>query len=148
MRTCCKCGASFAPTGKVYRCPPCRKVYDRAWRERRKAEGKPVSGSRMSREYQRAYEEAYRQKPEVRERLRERARNRRSSPAERHKHIARWKVNRAVASGRLVKRPCVVCGSLRSQAHHHDYSKPLDVTWLCAIHHAAEHARAEGRADD
>lgn len=56
----------------------------------------------------------------------------------------RWKVNRAVAAGRLVKKPCAVCGSPRSQAHHQDYSRPLDVIWLCAKHHAEEHAKATG----
>lgn len=145
MRTCCKCGASFLPTGNGYRCPPCRKDYDRAWRKQRKSEGKPVSGSSMPREYHRTYEKAYRQQPEVRDRLRERARARRNDPAERHKHIARWKVNRAIASGQMVKHPCVVCGLMPAQAHHQDYSRPLDVTWLCATHHAEEHAKAEGR---
>lgn len=37
------------------------------------------------------------------------------------------------------KQPCVVCGELKVQAHHSDYSKPLDVMWLCLPHHKAWH---------
>lgn len=40
---------------------------------------------------------------------------------------------------KLKRQPCGICGDERAQAHHHDYSKPLDVTWLCAYHHAQEH---------
>lgn len=47
----------------------------------------------------------------------------------------------AVKSGRLVKSPCRDCGSLDVQAHHKDYSKPLDVIWLCGPHHREEHAK-------
>lgn len=46
-----------------------------------------------------------------------------------------WKVNNAIRSGRLVKQPCIICGSLLSEAHHADYSKPLEVEWLCRKHH-------------
>jgi hypothetical protein len=44
-------------------------------------------------------------------------------------------VNNAIRSGKLIKLPCCVCGSISSQAHHEDYSKPLDVIWVCAKHH-------------
>lgn len=45
----------------------------------------------------------------------------------------------------LEKQPCCRCGDSKAEAHHHDYSKPLDVTWLCARHHAEEH-REQRRA--
>jgi hypothetical protein len=48
---------------------------------------------------------------------------------------ATYAVNWAVRSGRLAKEPCSVCGNARSQAHHGDYSKPLEVVWLCKPHH-------------
>lgn len=48
-------------------------------------------------------------------------------------------VNNAVRDGRLRKQPCAVCGEARVEAHHYDYSRPLDVEWLCKIHHAAVH---------
>lgn len=41
--------------------------------------------------------------------------------------------------GRLVRRPCEVCGLLDSQMHHDDYSKPLEVRWLCRPCHLKLH---------
>lgn len=34
----------------------------------------------------------------------------------------------------LQKQPCF-CGSSRVEAHHEDYSKPLEIEWLCKRHH-------------
>lgn len=47
---------------------------------------------------------------------------------------ARRAVNNAVRDGRLLKQPCH-CGETKVQAHHEDYSKPLDIEWLCIKHH-------------
>ncbi len=51
------------------------------------------------------------------------------------KNRARVKVARALKDGTLEKEPCYECGSEIVQAHHDDYSKPLDVRWLCPNHH-------------
>ena len=51
------------------------------------------------------------------------------------KYKARYIVKNAVTSGRLEKKPCEVCGNLKVEAHHEDYSKPLKVMWLCKKHH-------------
>jgi hypothetical protein len=50
---------------------------------------------------------------------------------------ARATVGNAVKSGKLVKPlDCSKCQSkLNIEADHHDYSKPLDVTWLCRVCH-------------
>ena len=56
-------------------------------------------------------------------------------------------VANAIRDKRLVKpNNCQSCGKLAERktdivAHHHDYSKPLDVKWLCRQCHGAEHAR-------
>lgn len=57
------------------------------------------------------------------------------------KYHAHNEVGKAVLSGRLKRGVCVVCGSDKVHGHHKDYSKPLEVTWLCPKHHAQEHAR-------
>ena len=48
-------------------------------------------------------------------------------------------VARAIRSGRLTRLPCEVCGDVKSQAHHDDYSAPLSVRWLCTKHHGEHH---------
>ena len=48
-------------------------------------------------------------------------------------------VRYALRAGRLTKSACEVCGSLTAEAHHDDYSKPLDVRWLCKKHHHEHH---------
>jgi hypothetical protein len=41
----------------------------------------------------------------------------------------------ALREGRMEVLACEVCGSSTDvKAHHADYSEPLDVQWLCAIH--------------
>lgn len=67
---------------------------------------------------------------------------RKRSYKSRHKDQARahMLLNKAVASGEINRAPCEVCGSLNTDGHHSDYSKPLQVTWLCHIHHMERHA--------
>lgn len=56
------------------------------------------------------------------------------------KYKARSAVTLALATGRM-KRGLCWCGTL-GQAHHKDYSKPLEVTWLCHRHHMEAHGWA------
>lgn len=55
------------------------------------------------------------------------------------KKIAHRALNYAVRLGRVVRLPCELCGNVKSQAHHDDYSKPLEVHWLCRQCHWTEH---------
>lgn len=41
----------------------------------------------------------------------------------------------AVRNKKLIPKPCEVCGTRKSEAHHEDYSKPLEIIWLCSYHH-------------
>jgi hypothetical protein len=59
-------------------------------------------------------------------------------PEKRAAHVA---TGNAIRSGKLVKGSCEVCGSLVVDAHHDDYSKPLEVRWLCRVHHLIHHGR-------
>ena len=45
-----------------------------------------------------------------------------------------------VKRGKVEKQPCEICGQ-PAQAHHHDYSKPLVVQWLCRLHHLNLHGK-------
>ena len=48
----------------------------------------------------------------------------------------------AVKLGVLTKGPCAVCGTTEHiQGHHTDYTKPLEVTWLCRLHHFHAHGQ-------
>jgi len=47
-------------------------------------------------------------------------------------------VNYALRKGEIFKSFCF-CGSSKVHAHHEDYSKPLDVKWICPKHHAELH---------
>lgn len=51
------------------------------------------------------------------------------------KRKAHHKVEIAIKKGKILKEPCTVCGSEKSEGHHEDYSKPLEVIWLCRLHH-------------
>lgn len=55
------------------------------------------------------------------------------------KKHARKKLNYAVKSGKIERQCCFKCGNPNTHAHHKDYTNPLDVVWLCAIHHAEIH---------
>lgn len=78
----------------------------------------------------------------------ERGRSRRQNYPE--KVLAGNLLRKAVKAGKMVRpHKCEVCnetpknrlGKPMIEAHHHDYSKPFDVIWLCKLCHAAEHSR-------
>ena len=51
----------------------------------------------------------------------------------------------AVKHGRIIRQRCETCGiSERVQGHHEDYSKPLDVMWLCPLCHQKRHRGIRG----
>lgn len=57
----------------------------------------------------------------------------------RQKANAHGRVNKAVKAGTLIKMPCEKCGNLSVHGHHDDYTKPLEVRWLCPKHHGELH---------
>ncbi len=61
------------------------------------------------------------------------------------KDFAHGKVNEEVRNGRLNKLPCNVCKEEKVVAHHPDYSKPLDIIWLCRSHHKEIHNNIKER---
>lgn len=58
-------------------------------------------------------------------------------PERRAAHIT---AGNAIRDGRLIPQPCERCGEKNhTHAHHEDYSKPLDVMWLCRPCHGKRH---------
>jgi ribosomal protein S27AE len=66
------------------------------------------------------------------------------SARNKEKKAATVAVNNAVRDRRLFKQPCESCGEKKTQAHHDDYTKPLDVRWLCTKCHAIHHRKLRG----
>ena len=81
-----------------------------------------------------------------------RAAMRRYQVARRARNPEKYKAHRAVGDavrgGRLVRGPCGVCGANKKiQGHHADYSRPLDVEWLCfRCHRERRHGQVTSAA--
>jgi hypothetical protein len=58
---------------------------------------------------------------------------------DKRRSIAHNMVLRAIKSGTLLRQPCIKCNCEKSVAHHEDYDKPLEVTWLCQPCHKKRH---------
>lgn len=118
MRVCSECGVSkedsmfYASKGRIERrCKSCRMSYF-------------LSPER--RERKRELDSNYRRKI-------------RGTPTYRRKASAHDKVAYAIRVGKIRREPCRECGRVDSKGHHPDYAKPLEVIWLCPVHHAAAH---------
>lgn len=74
------------------------------------------------------------------------AKNAQWQAANPEKRAAHKRVEVALRNGTLVRLSCERCGDVRSQAHHDDYSKPLEVMWLCQLHHRERHRELESLA--
>lgn len=109
--------------GKNHRCRPCA----------RKLRGSdPVGHAEANYRYRQRYPERAREKAR---RYRERNRD---------KIRARDRLNYAVKSGAMIRPDaCEDCGVTDRpiEAHHRDYSKPLEVRWLCDRCHLVEHGK-------
>jgi hypothetical protein len=122
--------------GHLNKCKDCTKKDSE---ERRKIKEKDIKWFLSERKRHREKSRKYRQnglnkkykKPEYREKwLFE-------NPEKRKAHI---EVRNALNSGKIHRHPCCICGN-KAQAHHEDYSKPLDIIWLCPKHHGERHVQ-------
>lgn len=90
-----------------------------------------------------AYERKREQQPERKAKLIKYLRTMRAVHPEHAK--ARARVTYHLRTGQLVKKPCEVCGAAKVEAHHDDYTKPLEVRWLCHYHHREVHGTLAAR---
>lgn len=57
------------------------------------------------------------------------------------KHKTQRTFGNATRDGKIKKQHCEVCGNIKVEGHHPDYSKPLEIEWLCRQHHLKKHQR-------
>jgi hypothetical protein len=55
---------------------------------------------------------------------------------------AQQKLNREFRKGNIKRSPCYKCGEIyKVHAHHPNYCKPLEIIWVCSIHHKELHKK-------
>ena len=67
---------------------------------------------------------------------------RRSYKKSPEKYKARQLVREEIRKGNIKRGACSMCGKEKAEAHHPDYSKPLDIMWLCRFHHGVVEGRS------
>ena len=75
-------------------------------------------------------------------RTRNRGRIQLAGPEDRKSANASAYVRVYLKRGLITRGQCECCDSWKTQPHHRDYSKPLDVTWLCRVHHLALYGKS------
>jgi hypothetical protein len=130
-----------ASDGLFSKCKACAAAYTREWRRRNpeKVRAQKRRGRARQPEYQREYQREFRRRHPDRTAAWDKDYYERNP----EKVKAKSKVLDAKRAGRLVPPTgCEACGSeVTLHAHHWDYSRPLDVKWLCPACHHAEHIR-------
>jgi hypothetical protein len=81
-------------------------------------------------------------------RVKQRAYNRAWSIKNPEKWRAHRALRRALLAGIVVKSLCEICFEKKVEAHHDDYSQPLDVRWLCRKCHVKVHPHTKKKALD
>lgn len=121
-----------------------RSQYCRECVRRRRGKFLARHSKRINEEKRAAYKtseaQARRELPEVRRKKATVTRNYKARHPERP--AAHNAVNNAIRACRLIRQPCETCDTTEKvQAHHDDYSKSLDVRWLCFRHHREVHGQ-------
>ena len=63
-----------------------------------------------------------------------------TDPIYKYKRMVNVFTNYATRLQIILRQPCEVCGgTVKVDAHHDDYGKPLEVRWLCRSHHNKHH---------
>jgi len=138
---CNKCGSEFEPKSwQSGVCSDCRNAARREYYVEHREEMRAKARSQEDTDEYRAMRRRWRATKSGKEAVRRGNQSRHARPGWKAEHNAHTKVSRAIAKG-LLTRPghCEVCDGVKTEAHHQDYSKPLDVMWLCVKHHNEQH---------
>jgi hypothetical protein len=144
MKKCIKCGElleeSCFPTsftnssGLSGQCKKCTAIYMKERRRRMKVENPLEYEKHLEGERNRVKGLKQKQPKEKRKEY-----HKRYAQRNKHKMECQRMVHKAISDGVLIKQPCLFCKNPDSQAHHEDYSKPLEIIWLCKSHHYERH---------
>ena len=143
MKTCTRCGVNkdeslfgankSSEDGLHYKCKECASVYQKERRERLNA-SKPPGWKEKSKDRAKYMEQWITNNPGYMT-----AKKREWWKKNKDKLKVKDAVRYAIKTGKLVKTPCHICGDVQVEGHHPDYSRPLDVVWLCRKHHNEVH---------
>ncbi len=142
MKICARC-LENKPFGMFYADRKMRDGYSSHCKQCREMRRKVDAWKYKDRETkaEKAHRSRYKERANALRRIRDRAKRAAGVKARRDidpKRFAWMAVANAKRRGKLVPSPCEICGSA-AQAHHEDYSRYLDVHWLCPDHHSQHH---------
>lgn len=133
-------------TGYDSKCKDCAKAMIKAARERNPEHYREFDRQRAMRPDRVAARKAYRATASGKEAVKRAHRAYERKQPERH--YARIALGHAVRDGKVFQWPiCAVptCDCYIVEGHHPDYSRPLDVVWLCNKHHREVHNMAKAK---
>ena len=144
----CPCGAERAPYNPVY-CVACAWKQKKAWIEKNgftEEQIKKKNEGQNRRYRERVGELEFSDNPINIER-RKRYKEWSELDNDRiHKIRVRSLTRSYIKTGKLVKKPCEICGYDKYvEAHHDDYNKPMDIRWLCRNHHREHHINEQNK---
>jgi len=112
------------PLRRAYRCKECRREYDRQHSSKKSKTPQKIEQVRRWHQSERG-------------RMMDKQRRLLRKDKIRTKNMLNYLIERGI----IQRQPCIRCGEENGQGHHPDYSKPLEVVWLCQTHHSEEHKR-------
>lgn len=147
MKKCCKCKTErpldqfaknkSAKDGLAFECKVCTKAFRDAHRAANGDAIRAADNARFNTPERQATIAKYRNSEKGRQAIHRAHQAWRSQHPDRQ-HAANM-VSTWVRRGKLKKLPCFVCGKTQVEGHHPDYSRPVDVIWLCVKHHKEVH---------
>jgi len=147
MKTCKKCGETKDLSqfykhkemrdGHLNICISCKKLYAEEYRSKYSDKIKEFDRSRPNYDKRLLANRTYGRR-HIKEHTKHNSKYRKNNPEKVAAHLL---VAKAIREGVIVKNDyCELCGSnYKVSAHHEDYSKPLDIIWLCDTCHKKVH---------